>query len=926
MIYSRITSFVLLFVLLFTLINTSSIDIIAATDMVFEIEASSVLEEEVNGEDVVYEPVNISDNNVNTAWVEGGSGNGEGEWVYINSNSSFDLASLQIINGYAKSESLYYKNNRALRIRVEASNGQVREVNLMDGIMDFQNIELGFENIKGVRLYFTEVINGTMYNDLCISEIKFNNQYLNLQKSSSGDYDSKETCDQVLTSILNRISDGNKIIETYYTESNGLIISCNYYENNGKIVLVHVYDSWSDRYYYFNESGELIYYYDVDTKPSFHQVFFVNGKMLASIDEDGYNANEQIKYWFNNRAEFEKLEKEYNESAKKLLTGEVIKDDTTAYTLLQNYNNCSNTIEINNEIGSQLSYFDKNLETTIRQELGKVSGNILEEELATITSLNASGMNIKSVEGLDKLKNLKTLNISYNAIENTEPFKSLTNLEAINITESIANEKELASIVDYFESGDVDVIWQSDVDQTDAIQALKDKFDSDTIEELTKEAEKIIRETGALKLESEDNKLMINTSLIDAEIATAIEMKNQIESMLKEDDVTLDRKIEAIIEIEFGSLEEDKTIELTFSNNLSEIKDVDKINVNTGGVILSVTPNQIEKATKNNGILKIELDYKEAIVTNEVVADVETFIEDDSVSGIKKLMNDVKVISRATIANTSDNANKIILAAETIEQTFNTTIYTIHINNGAGMSDGKLGLSLVSDDNKYNCVFKNTDGLEEAMGGRYDEETGKMAVSIDDSGDYYVINNKKSFEDIEGLTTAEKEAIKIIASKEILSGEEGKFNPDEKVNRAELTTALIKMAYLHNKNAESDFVDVEESAWYYPYISSSEEIGVVSGYDDNTFRPDHAILKVELTKLNAALLSYCKGYKYPEQKEIYLSMYSNPDEIEEWALDYVALATREGIVVPNIDQLFDGEKEISRVEAAMMLYRLYKKL
>lgn len=407
---------------------------------------------------------------------------------------------------------------------------------------------------------------------------------------------------------------------------------------------------------------------------------------------------------------------------------------------------------------------------------------------------------------------------------------------------------------------------------------------------------------------------------------TSSETKSQIESMLKEDEVTLNRRIESVVEIELELVEEDNAIELTFSNNLSNIKDVDKINVNSGDITISVTSKQIEKATKNNGVLKLELEDKEATVTNVVVAEAETYTEIDNQSGIEKLMNDIKVINRAAIANASDNVNKIILAAETIEQTFNTTIYTVNINDGAGMSDGKLGLSLVSDNNKYNCVFKDTDGLEEAIGGKYDETTGKMAVSIDDGGDYYVIDNKKSFEDIEGLTTAEKEAIKIIASKEILSGEEGKINPDEKVNRAELTTALIKMAYLYNKNAVSDFVDVEESAWYYPYISSSKEVGVVSGYDDNTFRPDHSIIKVELTKLNAALLSYCKGYKYPEQNEIYLNMYSNPDEIAEWALDYVALATREGIVVTNVDQLFDGETKMSRVEAAMMLYRLYEKL
>lgn len=59
----------------------------------------------------------LSDKNVSTAWVEGVSGNGIGEYVLIELENTFP-EKIHINNGYQKTESLYFKNNRPKTLKL----------------------------------------------------------------------------------------------------------------------------------------------------------------------------------------------------------------------------------------------------------------------------------------------------------------------------------------------------------------------------------------------------------------------------------------------------------------------------------------------------------------------------------------------------------------------------------------------------------------------------------------------------------------------------------------------------------------------------------------------------------------------------------------------------------------------------------------
>ncbi len=236
-----------------------------------------------------------------------------------------------------------------------------------------------------------------------------------------------------------------------------------------------------------------------------------------------------------------------------------------------------------------------------------------------------------------------------------------------------------------------------------------------------------------------------------------------------------------------------------------------------------------------------------------------------------------------------------------------------------------IGLSSTSDDKDYDCVFKEENGMSEALGGFYDKKTDTTKVITGKSATYYVKDNRKYFYDITYLDADTKKAIGVLTAKGMINGKsEEEFDPSASISRAEFTKIIIKGLYLMDTNAENPFLDVSDTAWYMPYVASSKKAGLINGYVDGTFKPNNIITKQEMVKICAASLHEKMGFSYPGSTGAYISHYKDP--IVGWVEAYLALAEREGLIVNTSDDIFDGEKGMTRADAAIMLYRVFKRL
>lgn len=89
--------------------------------------------------------------------------------------------------------------------------------------------------------------------------------------------------------------------------------------------------------------------------------------------------------------------------------------------------------------------------------------------------------------------------------------------------------------------------------------------------------------------------------------------------------------------------------------------------------------------------------------------------------------------------------------------------------------------------------------------------------------------------------------------------------------------------------------------------------GLISGYDDGTFRPDAPITRQELAVMVARAL---------DEADPGTVNFTDAEAIEDWAAVPVAQAAAMGIVTGFEDGTFRPQETATRAQAAVMLSRL----
>ena len=126
-----------------------------------------------------YKVENVIDDNPSTAWIEGVSDDGIGQFIQFSSNNTFRVDKIDIINGFSKNQKTYMKNNRVKKVIIEFSDKSQQVYELEDNNMEYQTIDIGGINTNSVKVIIQEVYtNGRVYKDKCISEISVYGQEL----------------------------------------------------------------------------------------------------------------------------------------------------------------------------------------------------------------------------------------------------------------------------------------------------------------------------------------------------------------------------------------------------------------------------------------------------------------------------------------------------------------------------------------------------------------------------------------------------------------------------------------------------------------------------------------------------------------------------------------------------------------------------
>ena len=135
------------------------------------------------------------------------------------------------------------------------------------------------------------------------------------------------------------------------------------------------------------------------------------------------------------------------------------------------------------------------------------------------------------------------------------------------------------------------------------------------------------------------------------------------------------------------------------------------------------------------------------------------------------------------------------------------------------------------------------------------------------------------------------EAVAVLRHEGILEGDPaGTFRPDQGVNRVEFVKIVLRMLGFHPENAPPagnrvDFSDVEEAAWYMPYVRKAVSLGMLKGYPDGTLKPERTINAAEAAVVVVRALGLLwggeaeGGWYRPSVNRLQRDMYAIPKTV-----------------------------------------------
>jgi hypothetical protein len=219
-------------------------------------------------------------------------------------------------------------------------------------------------------------------------------------------------------------------------------------------------------------------------------------------------------------------------------------------------------------------------------------------------------------------------------------------------------------------------------------------------------------------------------------------------------------------------------------------------------------------------------------------------------------------------------------------------------------------------------LYLADNGTVKNMAGVYYEATGTVKFKTNHFSKYLIKHNVVKFGDVTEGNWAKKE-IEAMASKGIISGNLGKYLPDNNITRVEFVKLITTTLNILDDNAKTDLKDVDKNAWYYKYVASAVKAGIISG--NGTFAPNEAITRQDMAMMLANAMTKVKGEVSISSDSSYISSFIDKASISNYAVEGVATAVKYKLLGGKPGNKVDPLGKVTKAEAATVIYRLFNK-
>ena len=325
------------------------------------------------------------------------------------------------------------------------------------------------------------------------------------------------------------------------------------------------------------------------------------------------------------------------------------------------------------------------------------------------------------------------------------------------------------------------------------------------------------------------------------------------------------------------------------------------------GAYLDISDENLKKwlSSQMNGkdisqIGQIETEYTTAnilyIINNARVSDI---------SGVLDIYDD-----RIGLNESSDYiAYKALKSKSKADETI---VNTLKLTPATSVSS--LGDVIRAGVNAANSNNSNTGtggGGGSASGGNGKSSVAASAIPVS--------TEVKRFTDLHEAAWA-SDAINKMADNGIVAGDgNGKFRPNDTMTRDEFVKMIVSAANVYDDNAECEFTDCLKTDWFYGYIASAYNRGIVKGISDDEFGVGQ-----KLTRQDMAVL--CRRAKYGELNAVRSAeQFTDDEKIADYAKDIVYELYCAGMINGMGDGRFEPLGTATRAQGAMIIYNLFIK-
>lgn len=268
----------------------------------------------------------------------------------------------------------------------------------------------------------------------------------------------------------------------------------------------------------------------------------------------------------------------------------------------------------------------------------------------------------------------------------------------------------------------------------------------------------------------------------------------------------------------------------------------------------------------------------------------------------------------ALLKGIKESLSKLNMKLPEIEQTQLKAVMGYSLD---GRDVNKLGVYRLNED---------TGTWDYVWGAAHQEKAAKFIIGVKQAGTYRVMEYAKKYEDTAGIYAEAQYAIEVLTAKHILNGtSESIFSPSNKVTRAEFSSMIVR-ALLQDRvvtasSGGATYSDVRTNEWYYGYVETLQQLHIINGFGDGTFRPNDPVTREQMVVIVMKALRSL-GKAPADNIQASGEQFADDQAISGWAKDSVISARVMNIVSGTGQNLFVPKQSSNRADTAVFIWKM----